>query len=104
MSRSYRQPACAITGTSSAKQDKIHAHRGHRAAQKQALRECVDWDELLMPHRLECAGNETYSWGRDGKQSLQFPPTLSQYWFRNPEIAEEYYQDQLKWYQKLHRK
>ena len=88
MSRSYRKPYAAITGTNSAKQDKIFAHRGERRAQKKALRNCQDYDEFLIPDRLECSGNDTWSWGRDGSQYLHFPPepTLrGYYWWMSQE-------------------
>ena len=71
MGKSYRKPYSATTGVRSAKHDKVAAHQGERAAVKQALRECSDWDELLIPHRLECSHNEVYSWGRDGRQTYQ---------------------------------
>src|SRR5260221_10236889 len=71
MSRSYRKPFSAVTGRSSAKEDKILAHRGMRRAQNRALRTCLDWDEFLVPHKFECAWNDVWSWRRDGKQTLQ---------------------------------
>ena len=107
MSRSYRKPYSAITGTNSAKQDKIHAHRGERHKQNQALRNCQDWDEFLMPDKLECSGNDTWSWGRDGSQSLQFPPEplcRGWYWWMSEEEREKFYQRQIEWYKRLFRK
>jgi hypothetical protein len=80
MSRSYRRPASAITTCNSAKQDKILAHRGVRRAQNHALRTCQDWDELLIPHKYECSWNETYCWGRDGKQRLYFLSDFEYLW------------------------
>jgi hypothetical protein len=75
MSRSYRRPYSAVTGVRSAKDDKRHANRGVRRAQNQYVRNIVvgnlDWDETPIPVRYECSYNETYAWGRDGKQSLQ---------------------------------
>jgi hypothetical protein len=68
MSRSYRRPFATITGNASAKDDKCRAHRGVRRKQNQLLATCVDYEELLVPHSLECAWNEVYSWGRDGAQ------------------------------------
>jgi hypothetical protein len=74
MSRSYKkQPFMAICGNGSAKQDKIQAHRGERAAHKRAIHKAMkeqDYD-VLLPHRYECSWNNTYSWGRDGKQMYQ---------------------------------
>ncbi len=75
MSRSYRKPYAAITGTVSAKDDKIRAARGVRRTQDGYLRKILQGDlldEFLIPHRLECSWNEVYSWTRDGKQRLQF--------------------------------
>jgi hypothetical protein len=76
MSRSYRKPFAAITGTVSAKDDKIRAARGARRTQDGYLRKVLQGDlldQFLLPHRLECSWNEVYSWTRDGKQRLQFP-------------------------------
>jgi ribosomal protein L32 len=68
MSRSYRRPFAAITGTASAKDDKRLAHRGLRRKQNLALKICPDLGNLLLPHRFECAWNNNYCWGRDGAQ------------------------------------
>jgi hypothetical protein len=68
MSRSTRRPYAAITGTGSAKDDKRMAHRGVRRKQSLALKTCADYEDFLPPHRLECAWNNTYCWGRDGAQ------------------------------------
>jgi hypothetical protein len=69
MSRSIRRPFAAITGTASAKDDKRMAHRGVRRKQNIALKTCADYEDFLVPHRLECAWNNNYCWGRDGAQS-----------------------------------
>lgn len=68
MSRSYRRPFAAITGTASAKDDKRLAHRGVRRKQNLLLKTSPDFENLLLPHRLECAWNNNYNWGRDGAQ------------------------------------
>ncbi len=68
MSRSYRRPFAAITGTASAKDDKRLAQRGLRRKQNLALKICPDFGNLLLPHRFECAWNNNYCWGRDGAQ------------------------------------
>lgn len=106
MSRSYRKPYAAITGTKSAKQDKILAHRGVRRAQNHALRVCQDYEELIMPHKLECAWNNNYSWGRDGKQSLHFPPNPNPEFspWRTEQEEIEWYDYLVKYYLKLCRK
>jgi hypothetical protein len=68
MSRSTRRPYAAVTGTASAKDDKRMAHRGVRRKQDLALKVCNDYEDFLIPHRLECAWNNNYCWGRDGAQ------------------------------------
>lgn len=75
MSRSFRkQPFMAVTGYSSAKRDKITAHRGERRAHKHAIRQAFktqDFESFLLPARHECHWNNTYVWGRDGNQMYQ---------------------------------
>jgi hypothetical protein len=76
MSRSRkRRPFMAVTGSGSAKQDKIIAHRGERRAHTRALivARKQDYEDFLPPKRLECAWNNTYSWGRDGSQMYWKP-------------------------------
>jgi hypothetical protein len=68
MSRSFRRPYAAITGTASAKSDKQLAHRGVRRKQNLALKTCADFENLILPHALECPWNDTWCWGRDGAQ------------------------------------
>lgn len=105
MSKSYRQPASAITGRGSAKQDKVHAHRGVRRAQNHALRTCADWDEFLIPHKYECSWNETYSWGRDGSQRLYFLSDFNRMWL-HPVTGEwePLYEDAKERFEALKRK
>lgn len=71
MSKSYRRPYCAIAGGPSAKKDKQLAARGVRAAHKKKLKQAIDWDEFLPPHRREASHNNVSSWSRDGKQRYQ---------------------------------
>jgi hypothetical protein len=73
VSRSYRKPYTTVTGTKSAHNDKKIAARGLRRRQNQWLYTLEDVDGALIPHRLECAYNNTYNWGRDGRQHLVFP-------------------------------
>jgi hypothetical protein len=68
MSRSWRRPYAAITGLASAKGDKQLANRGVRREQNHALKTCTDFENLLLPHRLECHWNNSYNWGRGGAQ------------------------------------
>jgi hypothetical protein len=63
MSRSYRSPFAAVTGARSAADDKRLAARGVRRKQNQWLRKRVDFDDAIVPHRLECPWNEVYCWG-----------------------------------------
>ena len=75
MSRSYRKPYAAITGVyTNSGDDKRVARRCWRRAQEQALRNCKDWEELVMPKRLEASFNDTWSWGRDGGKFRIEPP------------------------------
>ena len=60
MSRSYRRSYAAITELASAKNDKRMAYRGVRRKQNLALKTSIDYENLLFPHRLECAWNNTY--------------------------------------------
>lgn len=73
MSRSWRRPYAAITGTASAKSDKRLANRGVRHKQNHILQTCADYETLILPHRLECAWNNIYHWGRDGAQRYTYP-------------------------------
>jgi hypothetical protein len=73
MSRSVRKPYCAVTGTSSAKEDKQRAARGVRRALNQWLRVLDDPDAALAPHRLECSSNDVWNWEREGKPRFQAP-------------------------------
>jgi hypothetical protein len=91
MSRSYRRPFAAVSGTASAKSDKQLAHRGVRRKQNLALKICADYCNLLIPHRFECAWNNTYCWGRDGEQTYQSPPRDS-----NDEYGQKYYRKLLR--------
>lgn len=68
MSRSHRRPYAAITGLASAKDDKRLANRGVRRKQNLALKVCIDYENLLLPHPLECSWNNTWCWDRDGTQ------------------------------------
>jgi hypothetical protein len=71
MSRSFRhKPFVAICGNGSAQWDKTHAARGVRRAHRRELHKVLTTGEfdVFLPHKYECAGNETYSWGRDGNQ------------------------------------
>ena len=109
MSRSTRRPYAARNGTASAKQDKAVAHRGQRRAQNQALRQAQDYEDLLLPHKLECAGNNVWCWGREGHQVLQFPPERDQmmletYWALHHIRFEDWVQRWLRKYEKLKRK
>jgi hypothetical protein len=109
MSRSYRRPYAAVTGVRSAKQDKILAHRGERRAHRDALRTAVDFEDFLLPHRLECAWNEVYSWGRDGHQRYQKHPrfwrmTASvQRWY-SPAKFEKWLEQRIREHQRVFRK
>jgi len=104
MGKSYRKPYAAITGLRSAAHDKMVARRCWRRAQEQALRDCKDWEELVVPKRLEASFNEVYCWGRDGKQTLQYEPQIDRHWQWTFMTAEENYERALKYWRRLHRK
>jgi hypothetical protein len=91
MSRSFRRPYAAITGTASAKSDKQLAHRGVRRKQNLALKTCADIENLLLPYRLECPWNNTYNWGRDGA-----PCYLGSMRDREDEYGGQYYRKLLR--------
>jgi hypothetical protein len=91
MSRSYRRPFAAITGLASAKTDKQLAHRGVRRKQNSALKICPDYDDLLLPHFLECPWNNTWCWGRDGAQTYNGRPLDS-----DDECSRKYYRKLLR--------
>ena len=104
MSRSYRKPYSAITGVRSAKHDKMVARRCWRRTQEQAIRDCQDWEDLVIPKRLEASFNDVWCWGRDGGQMLQPKPTLERHWQWTFMTAEEWYEDRMKRWHRLHRK
>jgi hypothetical protein len=63
----------AITGNPSAQDDKTRAARSVRRTHRRVLYSAIklgDYD-VLLPKQKECAGNNTYSWTRDGKQQYQ---------------------------------
>lgn len=91
MSRSYRRPFAAITGTASAKDDKRLANRGVRRKHNLALKICSDFENLLLPHRFECPWNEIYCWARDGAQRDR-----SALRFAQDESTQRYYQKLLR--------
>lgn len=104
MGKSYRRPYAAVTGVRSAAHDKMVARRCWRRAQNQAIRDCKDWEGLVVPKRLEASFNDVWSWGRDGKQRLQSVPTLDRHWPWTFCTAEEDYQRRLRWYVRIQRK
>ena len=71
MSRSYKHhPFAAICVGGSAHYDKTLAARGVRRAHRQSLHIALHIQEfdVVLPHRLQCTHNNTYSWCRDGSQ------------------------------------
>jgi hypothetical protein len=104
MGKSYRKPYSAITGVGSAKDDKRIARRALRRMENQRIRNCEDFELLYMPDRLDAAYNDVWSWGRDGKQVLQSPPVFTSHSWSTEELDQTWYEREVKWYQKLHRK
>jgi hypothetical protein len=69
MSRSYRHtPVIGITTARSDKPGKVIANRTLRAACRQALINCRDFDDLVMPHLREVSN--VWSFPKDGKQRM----------------------------------
>jgi hypothetical protein len=105
MSRSFKKrPFQAICGGGSAKHDKQLAARGMRRRQNQALRTADDFEDFLIPHRYECAFNETYCWGRDGSQMYQGLDAGRTWHYYGPDGCLWDGQWPPKWYQKMMRK
>ncbi|HEY1766918.1 MAG TPA: hypothetical protein VGG26_04655 [Terracidiphilus sp.] len=91
MSRSYRRPFAAVTGTASAKPDKRMAHRGVRRKQNPTLKTCPNYEVLLLPHPLNCTWNDTWVWSRDGGQAWHGDLRLAQ-----DESGKKYYRKLLR--------
>lgn len=90
MGKSYRRPYSAVTGHSSAKEDKQFAARGLRRKQNTWLRDLKDFEEDgLVPHRLECPNNDVWGWRRDGRQRLQVP--TSRHWSEYCRIEQGFF-------------
>jgi hypothetical protein len=83
-----------------------------RRKQNQWLKTLTDYDSALTPHKYECAGNETYSWDRDGSQFLMLPSNHD--WQTHQEVLQglwegtrqafEYSKWPPQWFQRLKRK
>ena len=101
MGKSYRKPYAAVTGVRSAHEDKTFAARSLRRTQNYALRafKFEDWDEFIMPVRLECTGNNVWAWGRDGVQSLVEPPHPSLE-FSDSDFDRWWFEYRTRWYRK----
>jgi len=75
MGKSYRKPYVFMTKgvRESHAYDKKIASRSFRRMADRDLRNCLDWDELLTPHRFEANHNNVYSWAGDGHAQLNTP-------------------------------
>lgn len=78
MSRSRKKhPFQAICGgsVSSSKRDKQIASRAARRRFRREihLATATDFENLLLPHRRECAHNDVWGWNRDGNQVYKVP-------------------------------
>jgi hypothetical protein len=70
MARSYRHnPIIGMTTARSEKEDKRYANRTLRAACREALVNCEDYDALVMPLMREVAN--VWSFAKDGKQRMR---------------------------------
>ena len=72
MSRSYKKPFIywCKSPRESHKWDKTQANRSFRRAVNKALYYCLDYEELLIPHRYEAAHNDRWGWLGDGSPFL----------------------------------
>jgi len=68
MARSVRHSPFMGFCSHSDKPGKILAHRSLRAAERQALSACRDWDALVMPILREVSN--VWDFPKDGKQRL----------------------------------
>jgi len=59
--------------------------------------EVDDWDNFLVPRRLEASGNDVWSWRRDGRLTLQ---KITGFYSQDQERLERF----LKWIEKCKRK
>lgn len=94
MSRSFKhKPFMAITGSPSAQEDKTRAARGVRRTHRRVLHIAMKSGEydVLLPHRLGCPGNNTYSWTRDGKQNYQGLDNRDRQRFLEAESEDSYF-------------
>ena len=75
MGKSYRKPYVFMTKgiRESHASDKKIANRSFRRMANRDLQNCLDWDELLTPHRFEARHNNVYSWAGDGHAQLNTP-------------------------------
>src|SRR5271165_5382538 len=105
MSKSYRKPYAAVTGVRSAHEDKTHAARSLRRTQNGAIRafKFEDWDEFILPVRIECTGNDVCGWGRDGHQYPVRPPHESLQ-FSDCEFDRWWFDYKTRWFRKCSRK
>lgn len=107
MARSFKhQPFSAITGSRSAKNDKVYAHRGVRRAQNAAIAKALKEDgfdeDFNLPHFRECHWNNVYNWSRDGKQHYQKLDNNDWQRYLKAQEPETYarYRWELTWYKK----
>jgi len=76
MSRSYSRPYCAVCGVgTSAKEDKVLAHRGVRRVHNYLVRLMLKDPglDIPLPHFRSCPCNNVYGWSRDGRQRRCVP-------------------------------
>lgn len=108
MSHSYRKPYSAVTGHSDPR-DKRVARRNVRRVQDSAIRQFHgDWEDFVLPQRLECPYNDVWSWSRDGIQHLRYPPDYSEislrYAYASVFEIDRLYDKRYKYYLDLCRK
>lgn len=80
MARSVKHSPFIGNCSHSDKPGKILAHRSLRAAERQALSRCRDWDDLVMPVLREVSN--VWSFPKDGKHRLNTKGENFRKWMR----------------------
>lgn len=109
MSHSYRKPYSSACGYACNSADKRMAARGVRRTQNVYLRTQIkynEFDDFLIPHRLESPWNNTYSWSSDGLPHLLKPISLYFYglMIAGDKIATSIFESHKQWYERIQRK
>lgn len=86
MSKSYRKPYGTFFALkTNDRNDKRIAKRAVRRMQNHWLRTLEDFDDALIPHRLEARNNDPWGWSSDGPKHLMVPGKIS--WFHYQQVV-----------------